>query len=425
MPRVHTTKEYEKCREGLLTRGKIGKDAYDKARVAEAEAIQGTIRTVSRTHHGEDRIPDAEKYDLPGDYRLVVQRVNGFDPGRVFLFVGSHDDAEQWLENHRGLRWQPKPSGKQTPDPVSQLEQEKQRLQQELKKRQSEQQQLAVEVEGLERQNGELADKLNARDKDFERLAAQVKELEGKQAQIEAERQQALRQRELLAEQQRQLASEKARLKADLQRSTSELVQLSTRVSQLERENQRLRKQLAGSPAAPGSKPPGKPPNHRWAWGAAIAGGATLLLAIGLLANGCSRSRSGGNESGNEKEKQAEVKNPEAPRRPVIQPAEAHRWEGQEVTVRVVVKSTHDGFDWAFMINSEEDFKHPDNFTVVVEKESAGAKYKEKGVSSLGQYFTKNTVLLVKGKIEKYKDKRSGKARYQIRVKDPEQIQRQ
>jgi hypothetical protein len=258
-----------------------------------------------------------------------------------------------------------------------------------VKKRQSEQEQLAVEVEGLERENGELAGKLSARDKDLERLAAQVKELEGKQAQIEAERLLALRQREMLAEQQQRLAKEKASLKSDLQRRTSELAQLSTQVSQLERENQRLRQQLADAPPERGPKQ-----RHRWAWGAALAVGMALLLGIGLLANGCSGSR-----SGIDKEQRPEIKNPEVPQRPVIQPGDAPHWEGHEVAVRVVVKSTYDGFDWAFLINSEEDFRHPDNFTVVVEKESAGARYKEKGVSSLNQYFKKSTVLLVTGKM--------------------------
>jgi hypothetical protein len=423
MLRVHTTKDYEKCRDGLLTRGKIGKDVYDKARVAEAEADQGSIRTVPRTHHGEDRIPDAEKYDLPGDYRLVVQRVNGDESARVFLFVGSHDETEQWLENHRGRRWAPKPCAKLTPDP------EKQRLQHELKKRESEQQQLAGQVVDLAHENDELGEKLRVRERDLERLAAQVKELEGKQDQIEAERLLALRQRELLIERQRQLAGEKARLQADLQRRTGALAELSTRVSQLERENQRLRRQLDRAPERPGSsKPPGPPGKSGWVWESSIAGVVVLLLTIGLLARGCSGSRT---SSSTEKQAEAKspespkAKNPEPPRRSPITPAELHRWEGQESTVRVVVKSTHDGFDWAFMINTEEDFRHPDNFTVVLEKDSAGAKYKEKGVSSLSQYFKKNTVLLVTGRVEKYKDKRSGKERYQIKVTDPEQIQRQ
>ncbi|MSR33089.1 MAG: hypothetical protein EXR99_16490 [Gemmataceae bacterium] len=84
-----------------------------------------------------------------------------------------------------------------------------------------------------------------------------------------------------------------------------------------------------------------------------------------------------------------------------------------------MVKSTYNGFPWAFMINSEEDFKRPDNFSVVVETESAGAKYKEKDIPSLSQYFRKNTVLFVTGTIVKYKDG------YQIKVKDPAQIRRQ
>src|SRR5262249_15535499 len=147
--------------------GKIGKDAYDKACVAETEARKGNIRTVLRTHHGENRIPDVEKYDLPGDYRLVVQRVNGVDPGRVFLFVGSHDETEQWLEHHRRFRWErPKPGVKQTADPLSRLEQEKQGFQQELKNRDSDRQKLAGTIESLNHEKHELGEKLRAQEKD-------------------------------------------------------------------------------------------------------------------------------------------------------------------------------------------------------------------------------------------------------------------
>jgi len=55
--------------------------------------------TLSRTKNGEHRIPHAVKYDLHGGYRLVtVEHENA----RILLFVGSHSDAERWLDSHRG-----------------------------------------------------------------------------------------------------------------------------------------------------------------------------------------------------------------------------------------------------------------------------------------------------------------------------------
>jgi hypothetical protein len=55
--------------------------------------------TLVRTKNGEHRIPHAVKYDLHGAHRLVtVEHENA----RVLLFVGSHEDAERWLDSHRG-----------------------------------------------------------------------------------------------------------------------------------------------------------------------------------------------------------------------------------------------------------------------------------------------------------------------------------
>jgi hypothetical protein len=86
----------------------------------------------------------------------------------------------------------------------------------------------------------------------------------------------------------------------------------------------------------------------------------------------------------------------------------------------VLIKSTHDGFDWGFLINTEEDFRNENNFTVVVDKATAGAIYSKKGEGNLNQYFKKNMVILVKGEVKTY-DRKSN-VRYQIKVTDPNQI---
>jgi superfamily I DNA/RNA helicase len=55
--------------------------------------------TLARTKNGENRIPHAVKYDLHAAHRLVtVEHENA----RVLVFVGTHADAERWLDGHRG-----------------------------------------------------------------------------------------------------------------------------------------------------------------------------------------------------------------------------------------------------------------------------------------------------------------------------------
>jgi hypothetical protein len=160
--------------------------------------------------------------------------------------------------------------------------------------------------------------------------------------------------------------------------------------------------------------------DRRWLWGIPILFGVALLIAIASWSGGGPEPVDGAR-----KEKPSDAITPGRPIQKIISSAEASQWEEKEVTVRVVVKSTYDGFNWAFLINSEEDFRDPRNFTVVVETETAGAKYQAQGIFNLGEYFKRDTVLLVTGKVVKYNDRQSGKKRYQIKVKDPGHIQRQ
>jgi hypothetical protein len=54
-----------------------------------------------QTKHGEARIKNCLKLNLGNGYRLI-----GITQGMhlVLLFVGSHDEADRWLEDNRGLR---------------------------------------------------------------------------------------------------------------------------------------------------------------------------------------------------------------------------------------------------------------------------------------------------------------------------------
>lgn len=98
------TKSFNHDLRGLLQQGQ--KKVVQAARAAVTEAgTEGAIRSIPRTKHGETRIPDVEKYELSDGFRLVVQLVDGVAKTRAFLFVGSHDDSDRWLDAHRNYRW--------------------------------------------------------------------------------------------------------------------------------------------------------------------------------------------------------------------------------------------------------------------------------------------------------------------------------
>jgi superfamily I DNA/RNA helicase len=105
MFRTVTTKQFSKCLSQLKKKGKKGKDAITKTQAAIAQAgMHGEIELKS-TNYGESRLPNIEKFDLGDGYRLVVQVVNSTKQERAFLFVGDHEDTDQWLENHKDYRW--------------------------------------------------------------------------------------------------------------------------------------------------------------------------------------------------------------------------------------------------------------------------------------------------------------------------------
>ena len=88
----------------LVTQGH--KKIVQAVRAAMSEAsTEGEIKSLVRTKHGENRLPNIEKFDLGDGFRLVVQLIDGVKKTRVFLFVGDHDDSQRWLDNHKNYRW--------------------------------------------------------------------------------------------------------------------------------------------------------------------------------------------------------------------------------------------------------------------------------------------------------------------------------
>lgn len=105
MAKAVVPREFSKMLKTLARSGRVGKQAAQKAEAACTQiSLHGEIR-LERTHNGETRV-DCEKYDLGDGYRLVTQLVGtGSDARLVMLFVGSHDDADSWLNQHKDYAW--------------------------------------------------------------------------------------------------------------------------------------------------------------------------------------------------------------------------------------------------------------------------------------------------------------------------------
>ncbi len=57
------------------------------------------LKGIPLTNHGEGRVPNCRKYDLPKFSRLITV----VDQGKCYLlFAGTHDQCEKWLDNNRG-----------------------------------------------------------------------------------------------------------------------------------------------------------------------------------------------------------------------------------------------------------------------------------------------------------------------------------
>ena len=100
------TNDFKKMLKELQKHGGNAQIAAAKAQQALSEAqLYGEIKCIERTYHGENRIPNVEKYHLTDAYRLIVQLIDGINKVRAFLFIGIHDDAEAWLNSKRGYQY--------------------------------------------------------------------------------------------------------------------------------------------------------------------------------------------------------------------------------------------------------------------------------------------------------------------------------
>lgn len=64
--------------------------------------VQSPRQLTRSTRSGEGRIRDCWKYDLVDAYRLLTVMAEDY---LIFLFVGTHDECDQWIVHNRG--WEP------------------------------------------------------------------------------------------------------------------------------------------------------------------------------------------------------------------------------------------------------------------------------------------------------------------------------
>ncbi len=102
---IHRDAKFEKCLDALSKGGGEALQAAVRAEeIIHELAMRGTHSAGAlqkRTRHGELRIDKCLKFDLGCAYRLICIRQNYH---LFFLYAGSHDDCDRWLNNHRGLR---------------------------------------------------------------------------------------------------------------------------------------------------------------------------------------------------------------------------------------------------------------------------------------------------------------------------------
>lgn len=92
-------KNFDRFLEKLTRRDAIAKTVHLKAVEACVMWRRGEDSGLQLTHHGESRIENVVKYDMPGRYRLITWENEG---KRIPLMIGDKEEAERWLENNRG-----------------------------------------------------------------------------------------------------------------------------------------------------------------------------------------------------------------------------------------------------------------------------------------------------------------------------------
>ncbi len=97
--RLIESKGFSRQLRNLSRRGGIATEVHRQLVGAIEMWHRGLTPSIQPTNHGESRIKHAVKYSLRDAYRLVTTEHND---NRILLFVGTHDEVDEWLENHKG-----------------------------------------------------------------------------------------------------------------------------------------------------------------------------------------------------------------------------------------------------------------------------------------------------------------------------------
>jgi len=86
--------------------GGMAKAAAEHAEAIIQQWVCGDVKSPRQltrsTLYGEGRIKDCRKYDLVDAYRLLTVMA---EDHLIFLFVGTHDECDQWIRHNTG--WEP------------------------------------------------------------------------------------------------------------------------------------------------------------------------------------------------------------------------------------------------------------------------------------------------------------------------------
>jgi hypothetical protein len=96
------TKHFDRALNKAKLGGQSRKAAMKVRAVLGSLEDQEPFKELSLTNHGETRVPKCLKYDLGDGWRLVTvqdERTCGF------IFMGSHDDVDHFLDQNRGTRF--------------------------------------------------------------------------------------------------------------------------------------------------------------------------------------------------------------------------------------------------------------------------------------------------------------------------------
>jgi len=100
--KAYCTNLFDRKHELLRRTDKKGAAAAERAEKLICDIVNGDLSAeellTKQTKNGEMRLHNCRKYDLGSGYRLISVRNK---VGWCFIFIGTHDDCDRWLDKRR------------------------------------------------------------------------------------------------------------------------------------------------------------------------------------------------------------------------------------------------------------------------------------------------------------------------------------